>query len=146
MTNETSTSVTITVRAIDPPFTADTPVLFGLQSRHGVEDPVPASGSTDFVAQVEVRTGDDGVDFAGDQVHGRRGDRFIYLSWGLPDQTEPFVMFARAKIKLALIPTELLDLAVAQRQRLRGEFSATNAKGQPASGTITPTSIHWTSG
>ncbi len=146
MTKQTGTPVTITIEAIDPPFGADSGVLFGLQSRHGVDAPVPASKSTDFVAAVELRSTDAGIDFAGDHVHGRRGDRFMYLSWGLPDQAEPFVMFGRAKIKLAHIPPDLLNMAVEGQHPLRAKFRATNPNGQPTTGTIKPAAIHWTAG
>lgn len=143
MTKPIGTPVTVTIVAVDPPFDREHGVLFGLQSKRGVDDPVQASTSAEFRVEVEVRTGDDGFDFAGDHAHGRRGDRFIYLSWGVPDQTEPFVMFARAKIKLAHIPPALLQQAVDRQQPLRAELQATNAQGQPASGTINPPAVDW---
>ena len=143
MTTTPGEPVSVTLAAIDPPFNADHGVLFGLQSKSGVDDPVPATASTTFHTEIHVRTSRDSVDFAGHHVHGRRGDRFIYLSWGLPDQTEPFVMFARAKIKLAHIPPDLLERAHEHGQALRAEVQATNAKGQPASGTINPPAIQW---
>ena len=146
MTDPTRSSVTVTIAAINPPFDADHGVLFGLQSAHRVDDPVPASESTDFVTEIEIRTGDSGVDFAGDHVHGRRGDRFVYLSWGVPDRTEPFVMFARAKVKLAHIPRDLLDRAIDRKRPLRAEIQATNSRGQPASGTVKPPAVQWSIG
>lgn len=143
MTTTPGDQVSVTLAATDPPFDAGHGVLFGLQSKRGVDDPVPATASTDFHTKIDVRTTADGVDFAGEHVHGRRGDRFIYLSWGLPDQTEPFVMFARAKIKLARIPPDLLEHAREHGQALRAELQATNAKGEPASGTINPLAVRW---
>lgn len=83
------------------------------------------------------------VDFRGDHVHGRRGDRFLYLAWGLPDPTEPFVMFARAKVKLIDIPADLLDLATQRGARLVCELQATKSKGQPATGTIKAPGVNW---
>jgi len=128
----------------EPPFTAGDGVLFGLQSGRAVEDPLPACDTTEFHTTIDVvRTGNSDVDFAGDHVHGRRGDRFIYLAWGIPDQTEPFVMFARAKIKLADITADLLDAATEHHRVLVAHLRATNPKGQPASGTIKPPSIDW---
>jgi len=143
MTRTPGDPLSVALAMIDPPFNAGHGVLFGLQSKHGVDDPVPATASTDFHTKIDVRTTADGVDFAGEHVHGRRGDRFIYLSWGLPDQTEPFVMFARAKIKLAQISPDLLERALEHRQGLRAELQATDGKGQPASGTINPPAIRW---
>ncbi len=144
MTTPERSLLRITIVAVDPPFTAEDGVLFGLQSRHDVDDPRPASITTEFhVAINVVRTANSGVDFAGEHVHGRRGDRFIYLAWGLPDPTEPFVTFARAKIKLDSVPADLLDVSVTNGQPLIAELQATNPKRQPASGTIKPPSIDW---
>ena len=133
-----------TIVAIDPPFVASDGVLFGLQSRQNVDDPCTASNTTEFHTTIDViRSTSSGTDFAGEHIHGRRGDRFIYLAWGLPDSTRPFVMFARAKIKLDSIPADLLDVAVTNGQPLVAELQATNPKGQPASGTIRPPAIDW---
>ena len=143
MTEPISTPVTIVISAIDPPFEREHGVLFGLQSKHGVDDPLPASESAEFRVQIEVRSSSEGLDFVGDHVHGRRGDRFIYLSWGVADATDPFVMFARTKIKLAHIPYDLIELSVEQRRPLRAELQATNARGQPATGTINAPAIRW---
>ena len=144
MTKAIATPVTIVISAIDPPFEREQGVLFGLQSMNGVDDPLPASESVEFRVEIEVRSSNEGLDFAGDHVHGHRGDRFIYLSWGVAKSTEPFVMFARAKIKLAHIPPDLVELSVDQRRPLRADLEATNAKGQPASGTINAPAIRWT--
>ena len=134
----------VTLVATDPPFAAGDGILFGLQSRQVVDDPRPASVTTEFYTAIDIiRTADSGFDFAGEHVHGRRGDRFIYLTWGLPDSTEPFVMFARAKIKLDSIPADLLDVSIESGQPLIAELQATNTQGQPASGTIKPRSIDW---
>ncbi len=52
-------------------------------------------------------------------------------------------MFARAKIKLVHIPTELLEAAEEHHEGLICDLQATNAKGQPASGTIKPPHLMW---
>lgn len=119
-------------------------MLFGLQSGRVVEDPVPACATTEFHTSIDVvRAGTSEVDFAGEHVHGRRGDRFVYLAWGIADPTEPFVMFARAKIKLDSIPAGLLAGFVGQDLVLIGHLRATDPNGQPASGTIKPPTIDW---
>ncbi|WP_051062870.1 DUF5990 family protein [Ilumatobacter nonamiensis] len=144
MTDESRHSVRLTIVATDPPGTAGDGILFGLQRGRAVEDPVPACDTTEFRTAIDVvRTGNSDVDFQGDHVHGRRGDRFIYLAWGIPDQTEPFVMFARAKIKLDGIAPDLLDAAIEHDRVLVADLRATDAKGQPASGTIKPPAIEW---
>ena len=151
MTTLERTSVTVKIVAVDPPFSPGDGVLFGLQSRREVDDPLPASTTTEFETTIDIMrsaesradTPGAAADFAGEHVHGRRGDRFIYLSWGLADSAEPFVMFARAKIKLAGIPVELLEAAIEDGQVLIVELQATNDKCQPASGTIKPPAITW---
>lgn len=136
--------LSVTIVAIDPPFAADDSVLFGLQSRHDVDDPQPASSTTEFHTTIDViRTANSHDDLTGDHVHGPRGDRFLYLAWGIADPTEPFVMFARAKIKLDTIPADLIDVSVNNGYGLIADLQATNSKGQPASGTIRPPSIEW---
>ncbi|MEL7156812.1 MAG: DUF5990 family protein [Actinomycetota bacterium] len=140
--------------AVDPPFEAGQGVLFGPQCRRDVEDFTEASATTAFEIAIELVAGPDGaVDFKGPYVHGRKGDRFLYLSWGLPDGTAPFVMFARAKLKLSDLPDEVLArLRQAEEVADRGddtgpvlvaELEATNHKGQPASGTIRPPAVSW---
>jgi hypothetical protein len=40
-------------------------------------------------------------DFRGPAVHGKRGARFVYLTWGNIDEDGTFTMFRRAKLMLA---------------------------------------------
>lgn len=57
----------------------------------------------------EVRT--DGADFHGRAVQGRRGERFVYLTWGtLSDGT--FSMFRRAKLMLSDLPQGAEEVTV----------------------------------
>lgn len=83
--SETST-LQLRLICMDPPLTTKTPdgAEFGLQDkreivRHGELQP---DGSLLFACAVQVppRQGDAPPDFAGPFVHGRRGDRFLYLS------------------------------------------------------------------
>ena len=54
-----------------------------------------------------VRGGDGELDFKGRAVHGKHGDRFLYLTWGrLHDGT--FDMFRRAKLMLNAVDPQLL--------------------------------------
>ncbi|CAM5379469.1 hypothetical protein GCM10010329_14270 [Streptomyces spiroverticillatus] len=79
-----------------------------------------------------------GPDFRGPYVHGRPGERFLYLTWGevAPDGT--FEMFRRAKIFCAEIPAELLA-----RGRAEGRISLTDAKGMPLCAAVRPPTITW---
>jgi hypothetical protein len=133
----------VRVEAIDPPFGSEHGVRFGLQAGREVDDHVPATGTTVFHAEIEIVGGEVGSDFRGRHVRGRKGDRFLYLSWGAPDTLEAFVMLARAKIKLGDIPAELLDEVTRRNGVLVCELQATNDRGQPASGSIRPPAVAW---
>lgn len=83
-------------------------VRVGVQIRKDHEQLVPG----DAVAthwEIDVTVAEDaagGLDFRGSAVHGKRSDRFIYLSWGNVDVDGHFHMFRRAKLMLnASIPT-----------------------------------------
>lgn len=129
--------------AIDPPFDGDG-VRFGVQAGRDVEDPVPASATTEFDIDLDVVTSEGGDhDFAGRYVHGRPGDRFLYLSWGFADADRTFEMFARAKVRLSDIPIELLERTVAADATLVCDLRATDDRGRPASGTVRPPALRW---
>jgi hypothetical protein len=59
-----------------------------------------------WVTEVEVIVGPDEADDRGEAVHGRRGKRFLYLTWGAV-QDQEFTMFRRAKVLLNDLPTHL---------------------------------------
>lgn len=58
------------------------------------------SPSARWTIEVEVVPTDSGVDFRGPAVQGRRGERFVYLTWGDLDSDGTFTMFRRAKLML----------------------------------------------
>jgi len=141
----TTRSVSVAVRlvAVDPPFSAADPVLFGPQRGKHVDAPVPATTTTAFDIEIDVVATSTGRDFRGPYVHGRPGDRFLYLSWGLGHTADEFAMFARAKLWLANVPDDLLH-AAEDGAVLVCELAATNAKGEPASGGISSPDVTWT--
>ena len=47
---------------------------------------------------------EDGVDLSGPHIQGRRGERFICLSWGTVDAAGVFTLFRRAKLLPGAIP------------------------------------------
>lgn len=49
---------------------------------------------------IDVIERDGDVDFRGPAVQGRRGDRFVYLTWGNVGDDGSFTMFRRAKLML----------------------------------------------
>lgn len=52
-------------------------------------------------------------------------------------------MFARAKIKLSDIPTELVEQARTTNATLTCELNATNHRDQPATGSVRPPDLAW---
>ena len=47
---------------------------------------------------------DGSVDLRGPAVHGKKGERFLYLTWGNVRPDGSFVMFRRAKLMVGDIP------------------------------------------
>ncbi len=60
------------------------PVYFGIQKKEEVIDLVPGNArKAVFNFPVDVVTGSrGGLDFRGPHVQGKKGKRFVYLSWG----------------------------------------------------------------
>ena len=80
----------------------------GLQVKSQPVDLVPAdAAAAEWVA--EIRT-DDG-DFRGPAVQGKKGERFVYLTWGTVDG-DSFSMFRRAKLMLAELPVDAAEVTV----------------------------------
>jgi hypothetical protein len=95
-----------------------------------VIDLVPGdAAAATWTFDVTVKRVDDGLDFAGPFVHGRRGDRFLYLSWGVVDGDE-FEMFRRAKLHFSDVAPAVLAGAVAAG-KLRCRVGMTDARGNP---------------
>src|SRR5687767_14717218 len=89
-------------------------VHIGIQKGDEVVELVPGDArSATFDLTVMRRTvADDDVDaddFRGPYVHGKPGDRFLYLSWvDVDDATGTPAMFSRIKVMLAAIPAGVL--------------------------------------
>jgi hypothetical protein len=92
-------------------------------------------------ASFEVVDGDGGADFRGPYVQGRRGERFVYISWGFGSEPDDFHMFRRAKVMLDEIPAGLLDAAV-----VVAAIAGTSADGGPVCARVRPEHVDWTRG
>jgi hypothetical protein len=57
--------------------------------------------TSSWTIPIEVVTREGELDFRGPAVQGKRGDRFVYLTWGDVDEDGAFTMFRRAKLMLA---------------------------------------------
>ncbi|MEV8422476.1 DUF5990 family protein [Streptomyces niveus] len=85
------------------------------------------------------RAGDAAPDFRGPYVQGRRGARFVYLTWGELPPGGAFGMFRRAKIFLADVPGELLGAGTVETT-----LGLTDAAGMPLCAAVRPPVITWT--
>ncbi|WP_420642198.1 DUF5990 family protein [Candidatus Leptofilum sp.] len=74
-------------------------------------------------------------DWKGPFVHGRPGERFLYLNWGR-EQANGWHNVRRAKIPLRLIPTELVETAVAQNKILHGTLTGLARDGGPIAASV----------
>ena len=118
-------------------------VHVGVQRRQEVVDLVPGDADAAVWSfDVTTRVTDDGtLDFGGPYVHGRRGDRFLYLSWGTVDPTGTFTMFRRAKLMFADIPPELLSA-----EGVVARLGLTDGRGNPLCARVRPPTITWSLG
>jgi hypothetical protein len=82
-------------------------------------------------------------DFRGPFVHGKKGDRFFYLSWGTVGAAGGFSMFRRAKLMLAAVDAGTLAAAV-PAHRLVATLALTDGKGGPRCASVRPPAIAWT--
>jgi hypothetical protein len=83
-----------------------------------------------------------GIDFGGPYVHGRRGDRFLYLSWGAggPAGTR---MFRRAKLHFADAGPAVIT-AAAEAGAITCRVRMTDAYGNPRCARARPPDAIWT--
>lgn len=80
-------------------------VHVGIQVRKEPADLVPGdSRSAVWRTEIEVVDRDGESDFRGPAVHGSRGARFVYLTWGDVGRDGSFTMFRRAKLMLDDLP------------------------------------------
>ena len=85
---------------------------------------------------------DANLDFCGPAVHGKRGERFLYLTWGNVTETGTFEMFRRAKLMLADIEPTLFRNREASRV-LVARVRLTDDRGAPRCGRVAPPAIEW---
>ena len=80
-------------------------------------------------------------DVRGPHVEGRRGERFVYLSWG--DASDGgFAMFRRAKLMLDAVPPETLREAEVAGT-LVARLKLTDRCGGPLCAAVRPPAITW---
>jgi len=101
-------------------------------------------GEAVFDVDLDVVAGADGQpDFRGDFVHGRRGERFVYLSWGEVDDTGTFTMFRRLKLHLMPLVEQCTAERVLSAKRIQAVLELTDTKGRPLAASVRPPWVTW---
>ncbi len=99
------------------------------------EDPV-AGDAEEATWTTEVRRIDG--DVRGPAVHGRRGERFLYLTWGDP-AGDSWRTFKRTKLML----DPMVDELPVDTDSLNVTVDLTDERGIPRSGRLKPPVIRW---
>jgi hypothetical protein len=111
----------------------------GLQVGRDVVDAVPGD-SREATWNAVIERKDDG-DWRGPAVHGKRGERFLYLSWQETTPNGPS-MFRRAKLRLDGVPAQVAEEAAASGE-LHARLGLTDARGGPLCASVLPPRIRW---
>jgi hypothetical protein len=120
-------------------------VHVGVQRRKDVVDLVPGDApDAEWNFTVDTVSKDGALDQRGPFVHGKRGDRFLYLSWGTVDDAGHFAMFRRAKLMFDAVPEQLLRAAQAPGHCLVGTVRMQHDDGMPRCAAVRPPVIEWT--
>jgi len=104
-------------------------VHVGLQVKRDPVGLVPGDAATaEWVAEIRTHDGD----FRGPAVQGKKGERFVYLTWGTV-QGDSFSMFRRAKLMLADLPVDADEVTV--------DVDLTDECGMPRCARLRPPAI-----
>ena len=119
-------------------------VHVGVQWKSDVVDLVAGDAeAATWTFEVAVRDGEP-VDFGGPYVHGKKGDRFLYLSWGtVAAGGGGFTMFRRAKLMLAAVDPGLVEEADQPGARLVCRLGLTGGDGGPVCAARRPPHVAW---
>ena len=83
------------------------------------------------------------LDFRGPAVHGKRGERFLYLTWGDVGGDGSFEMFRRAKLMLNRIDPALVREADQGEVPLVATVELTDGRGGPRCARVDPPALTW---
>lgn len=101
------------------------------------------AGDARWELEIDTVVDSDGqLDFRGPAVHGKRGDRFIYLTWGNVDAAGSFEMFRRAKLMLNRVDHGLMRNATTIGH-LRAQVRLTDDHGGPRCARVDPPAVTW---
>jgi Family of unknown function (DUF5990) len=120
-----------------------------VQGRRGQQDlygPVAADvSSVVWELRGDVASPPPSLDLRGPQIHGGPGRRFIYVTWGVVDDTDVFTMFRRAKLWLNAVSTAVMASAYTH-DLLVGRLGLSDDDGWPLCASVRPPRIEWSAG
>ena len=106
-------------------------VCIGIQCGKVVLNIVPGDATeARFEFDAEVTEGD----IRGPCIHGKKGDRFVYLSWG-ENGADGFEMFRRIKLHVSHIGPAA--------RTVEARLELTDGRGGPVCGTVRPPRVQW---
>jgi hypothetical protein len=151
MTDAPGGALTIRLRCRHLPgtrFEQRTDVRLGVQRGPDVVDDVAAEADReevifDLPVQVAVSPRTGTSDFKGRFVHGKPGERFLYLCWG-ERRSDQWEGFRRAKVPLRDLNPVLLDRAQRAGAIIETALEMTDRGGGPVSGSFHEGEIAWT--
>lgn len=136
--------VRMRIRVVDPP----SGVLFAVQRGRSdlLEPVVDQEGSLQF--DITLRLGsplsDGTANFLGEFAQGPSSDRFVYVNSGTLAGQVGSIWTRRAKLKLALIPPQLVESARASSERLiEARVLGTMEDGGPVCASVKPHAVVW---
>jgi uncharacterized protein DUF5990 len=140
--------VTICLHGIDFPgrdFDGKADIKVGPQKGDEVVDDVFGDvKQADFTFELRVernpKTGK--PNFLGPYAHGKPGERFLYLSWGVR-QGPLFQMFRRAKISLSHLDWATVETAARTKRPIEATLRLTDKKGGPLCASVKREAIEW---
>ena len=97
------------------------------------------AGRASWETDVRVREVEDGCDFTGPAVRGRRGDRALGLVW----MTDTGEVFRAAKLRLDRVPPEVVAAGLRAGAGLIATVRMTDARGGPICASVPPSHILW---
>jgi Family of unknown function (DUF5990) len=102
--------------------------------------------AADAVFDIDVEVVADGSgepDFRGPYVHGRRGERFVYMSWGEVDDQGTFAMFRRLRLHLAPLLEQCSSESVLAATKIQAVLELTDTRGRPLAASVRPPWVTW---
>ena len=121
-------------------------VHIGIQRGRDVVDSVPVTDAdVQFDLTLDLVVGEDGCadDFRGPYVHGTRGARFLYLSWGQIGADGAFAMFGRVKLPLPALDADALARLKTGATPLTAVAELSDARGRPVTASLRAPQLVW---